>query len=81
MAIIVTPHCFRTKRQPWPHCGFAVVTRSSGTQEFVGGMLRPRRRQLIATRGPNRNYNRILKNVFKGAAAAALIKPNPLKDS
>ena len=80
MAIIVTPHRFRTKRQLWPYCGLAVITRSSGTHEFTDGVLRPRRRQLIATRGLNRNYNRILKNVFKGAAAAALIRPNPLKD-
>lgn len=80
IAMIVTPHRFRTKRQLWPYCGLAVVTRSSGTHEFANGVLRPRRRQLIATRGLNRNYNRVLKNVFKGAAAAALIKANPLKE-
>jgi len=80
LAIIVTPHRFRTKRQLWPYCGLAVVTRSSGEKEFADGVLRRRRRHMSATRGLNRNYNRILKNVFKGAAAAALIKPNPLKD-
>lgn len=80
LAIIVTPHRFRTKRQLWPYCGLAVVSRSSGEQEFAGGVLRRRRRHLAATRGLNRNHNPVLKNVFKGAAAAALIKPNPLKD-
>lgn len=80
LAMIVTPHRFRTKRQLWPYCGLAVVTRSSGEQEFADGLLRRRRHHLLATRGLNRNYNRILKNVFKAAAVAALIKPNPLKD-
>ncbi len=80
LAIIVTPYRFRTKRQLWPYCGLAVVTRSSGEKEFADGVLRRRRRHLSATRGLNRNYNRILKNVFKGAAAAALIKQNPLKE-
>ncbi len=79
LAIIVTPHRFRTKRQLWPYCGLAVVSRSSGEQEFADGVLRRRRGHVMATRGLNRNYNRILKNVFKGAAAAALIRPNPLK--
>ena len=80
LAIVVTPHRFRTKRQLWPYCGLAVVTRSSGEQEFVDGALRRRRHHHVATRGLNRSYNRVLKNVFKAAAAAALIKPGPLKD-
>ena len=29
LPIVVTPHRFRTKRQFWAYCGFAVVTRSS----------------------------------------------------
>lgn len=32
------------------------------------------------TRGLNRNHNRVLKNVFKGAANAAAARPGPLKD-
>lgn len=79
LAIIVTPFRFRTKRQLWPYCGLAVVTRSSGEQEFENGVLR-RRRHVIATRGLNRNHNRVLKNVFKGAANAAVLKPGPLHD-
>ncbi len=80
MAIVVTPYRFRTKRQLWPYCGLAVVTRSSGEREFADGVLRRRRKHAPATRGLNRNYNRTMKNVFKGAAAAALIKAGPLKD-
>jgi transposase len=79
LAIVVTPFRFRTKRQLWPYCGLAVVTRTSGEQEFTNGVLR-RRRHLVATRGLNRNHNRMLKNVFKGAANAALLKPGPLHD-
>lgn len=79
LAIVVTPHRFRTKRQFWPYCGLAVVTRSSGERQFVDGVLK-RRRHVVATRGLNRNYNRELKNVFKSAAAAALIKAGPLKE-
>ena len=79
LAVIVTPFRFRTKRQLWPYCGLAVVTRTSGEQEFTNGVLR-RRRHVIATRGLNRNHNRVLKNVFKGAANAAVLKTGPLRD-
>lgn len=32
------------------------------------------------TRGLNKNHNRVLKNVFKGAANAAATRPGPLED-
>jgi hypothetical protein len=32
------------------------------------------------TRGLNRNHNRLLKDVFKGAATAATGRPGPLQD-
>ncbi len=79
MAIMVTPFRFRTKRALWPYAGLAVVTHSSGEQEFVDGKLRRRRRGPL-TRGLNRNHNPQLKAIFKGAANAAAIKPGPLKD-
>jgi len=78
LAIIVTPHRFRTKRNLWPYAGLAVVTRSSGDDEFRGGELR-RRRRAAHTRGLNRNHNPILKSVFKGAATAATVKEGPLQ--
>jgi transposase len=65
-----TPHRFRSKRQLWRYCGFAVVTRSSADQYFDNGELR-RRRKPALTRGLNRNYNRRLKRVFKSAATGA----------
>ncbi|HET6892356.1 MAG TPA: IS110 family transposase [Pyrinomonadaceae bacterium] len=65
-----TPHRFRSKRQFWRYCGFAVVTRSSSDYYFEKGELRKRRKPAL-TRGLNRNYNRRLKRVFKSAATGA----------
>jgi len=79
LAIIATPFRFRGKRHLWPYVGLAVVTRTSSEQEFVEGKLRRRKRAPL-TRGLNRNHNRVLKNVFKGAANAAAAKAGPLKD-
>lgn len=79
LAIMATPHRFRTKRNLWPYAGLAVVTRSSADQEFAEGRLR-RRRRPPRTRGLNRNHNPILKSIFKGAATAAAVKPGPFKD-
>jgi transposase len=64
-----TPHRFRTKRQFWTYCGFAVVTRSSSDHYFEKGELHKRRKPAL-TRGLNRNYNRRLKRVFKTAATS-----------
>jgi transposase len=64
-----TPHRFRTKRQFWSYCGFAVVTRSSSDHYFEKGELRKSRKPAL-TRGLNRNYNRRLKKVFKAAATS-----------
>jgi transposase len=79
LALIATPHRFRTKRQLWMYVGFAVVTRSSADQELVDGTFRRRKRRPL-TRGLNRNHNPLLKSVFKGAANAAAGKAGPLKD-
>jgi transposase len=79
LAIMRTPHRFRTKRNLWPYVGLAVVTRSSADQDIVDGRLRKRKRPPL-TRGLNRNHNPILKAVFKGAANAATARPGPLRD-
>jgi transposase len=39
-----------------------------------------RRRRAPLTRGLNRNHNRVLKDVFKGAATAATTRPGPLQE-
>ena len=78
LATMQTPWRFRTKRNLWAYAGLAVVTRTSAEFALVAG--RPVRRQRPPlTRGLNRNHNRILKNVFKGAALAATGRPGPLQ--
>ena len=79
LAIMRTPHRFRTKRNLWPYAGLAVVTRSSADQEFKDGRLQ-RRKRAPMTRGLNRNHNPILKSVFKGAATSATTRPGPLRE-
>jgi transposase len=71
ISAIGSPFRFRTKRQLWAYCGFAVVTRSSADYEY-GASGFGRRPTSTQTRGLNREFNRRLKRVFKGAALEAL---------
>jgi transposase len=70
LAVVGSPHRFRSKRQFWPYVGLAVVTRSTADQVVVNGVLQ-RSRRPVATRGLNRNHNHLLKRVFKMAATSA----------
>ncbi|HET8625087.1 MAG TPA: transposase [Gemmatimonadales bacterium] len=79
VATLGTPWRFRTKRQLWACAGLAVVTHSSADYLVVGGRVVRRRRE-PRTRGLNRNHNRIVKDVFKGAATAATARPGVLQD-
>lgn len=79
LATMKTPWRFRTKRNLWAYAGLAVVTQSSGDHEFIRGRAVRRRRKPL-TRGLNRNHNRILKGVFKGAAAASTGRPGAFQD-
>lgn len=79
LAIMASPHRFRTKRSIWAYAGLAVVTVSSADHAMVEGRA-VRRRRAPMTRGLNRNHNRVLKDVFKGAANAAAAAPGPLQD-
>lgn len=78
-AIVVTPHRFRSKRQFWAYCGFAIKTESSGDWERQRG--RWVRSRVPKTRGLNRERNPILKDVFKGAAlnVMQMDEAHPLK--
>jgi hypothetical protein len=79
MATMKTPWRFRTKRNLWGYAGLAVVTETSAEYAYAHG--RPvRRRRKPLTRGPNKNYNRFLKNVLKSASAAATGRPGPFRD-
>ena len=70
LAVVSSPHRFRSKRQFWTYVGLAVVTRTTADHEVVNGVLRRSRRPL-STRGLNRNHNHLLKRVFKNAATGA----------
>jgi transposase len=70
IAVVGTPHRFRSKHQFWTYVGLAVVTRSTADHEVVAGLLR-RSQRPVSTRGLNRNHNHLLKRVFKNAATSA----------
>jgi transposase len=79
LATVQTPWRFRTKRQLWAYAGLAVVTRTTAEYELAQG--RPvRRRRAPMTRGLNRNHNRFVKAVFKGAAQTASGKRGPFQE-
>jgi transposase len=71
MAVVVTPHRFRKRSQFWAYCGLAIVMRSTSDWMQVpdGSWVKVKKQQ---TRGLNRNHNRILKDVFKGAATTVI---------
>jgi len=79
VALLQTPHRFRTKRQLWAYSGFAVETHDSGEYRWVRGKLQ-RNRERITVRGLNDNHNHDLKNLFKAAAISASTRPGPLQD-
>ncbi len=79
VALLPTPHRFRTKRQWWAYSGFAVETPDRGEYRYGKGKLQ-RNREPITVRGLSDNYNRDLKNLFKGAAISASTRPGPLPD-
>jgi transposase len=79
IAAVSSPHRFRTKRQFWPYCGLAVVIHSSGDYEWDGDRVK-RRKKPVQTRGLNKNYNRTLKAVFKGAALTAIATNREFKE-
>ena len=79
VALIQTPHRFRTKRQFWSYIGLALKTYGSGEYRFVGGQLK-RSKKSLAIRGLNLNHNHDLKNIFKGAATWAAATSGPFQN-
>ena len=79
VALLQTPHRFRTKRQLWAYSGFAVEVHDSGEYRWVRGKLQ-RNRERITVRGLNNNHNKDVKNLFKSAAISASTRPGPLHD-
>jgi transposase len=79
VALLQTPHRFRTKRQLWAYSGFAVETHDSGEYRYVRGKLR-RNRERMTVRGLSDHHNHDLKNLFKSAAISESTRPGPLRD-
>jgi transposase len=78
IAILQTPHRFRTKRQLWTYSGFGIETHSSADHHYVDGQLQ--RKKPISLRGLNQNHNHDLKNLFKSAATLATAKTGPFQE-
>ena len=79
LALMQTPHRFRSKRQLWTYRGLGIETRDSAQYRFVRGELqRAKKPQQI--RGLNRNHNHEMKDIFKGAATRASCGVGPLRD-
>ena len=79
VALIQTPHRFRTKRQLWAYSGLALETRISGEYRYVEGQVR-RSKKLLSIRGLNKDHNHDLKGLFKGAATMASVRPGPFQN-
>jgi hypothetical protein len=79
IALMQTPHRFRTKRQLWAYCGLALKTSTSGEYRIVEGQLK-RSKKFLAIRGLNQNHNHDLKDIFKGAATRAAAVPGPFQE-
>jgi transposase len=76
MAILQTPHRFRTKRVLWKYSGFGVVTQTSADHRYVNGRLQ-RSKKPAFVRGLDPAHNHRLKDVFKSAAIQASTKKGP----
>lgn len=77
IAIIGSPHRFRTRRHLWPYAGLAVVRHSSADHVVVDQHIRRRSRPPM-TRGLNNNSNRDLKKVLKAIAVDLSHSDTPL---
>jgi len=79
VALIQTPHRFRSKRQLWTYSGLGLETRDSGEYHYVRGQVQRRKKQ-ATIRGLNKDYNHDLKGLFKGAATRASVQPGPFQE-
>ena len=79
VALIQTPHRFRTKRQLWTYSGLAIETRDSAQYRYVAGQLQ-RSKKPQQLRGLNENHNHDMKAIFKSAAAMASSREGPFQD-
>ncbi len=79
IALIQTPHRFRTKRQLWTYSGLGLETHDSAQYRVVEGQLQ-RSKKPVTLRGLNQDHNHDLKDIFKGAATRASSSRGPFHD-
>ena len=79
MAIVQTPHRFRTKRVLWKYSGWGVVTHTSADHRYVQGQLE-RSKKPVSVRGLDPDHNHHLKELFKSAALQASTAPGPFQE-
>ncbi len=79
IALMQTPHRFRSKRQLWTYSGLGIETHDSAQYRFVRGQLH-RSKKPQQLRGLNRNHNHEMKEIFKSAATRASCGRGPFHD-
>ena len=79
IAVMQTPHRFRTKRHLWTYSGLALETYNSAQYRVAEGELQ-RSKKPATIRGSNKDYNNDLKDIFKGAAMRASTAAGPIRD-
>jgi transposase len=79
IALMQTPHRFRTKRQLWTYSGLGLETHDSAQYRADEGQLQ-RSRKPATVRGLNKDHNHDLKDIFKGAATRVSGSRGPLRD-
>jgi transposase len=80
VALMQTPHRFRSKRQLWTYSGLAVDTHDSAQYRFVDGQVQ-RSKKPQQVRGLNQNHNHAMKEIFKSAALSASGRAGPFRNS
>src|SRR3984893_15193186 len=79
IALMQTPHRFRSKRQLWTYSGLGIETHDSAQFRFVSGQLQ-RSKKPQQLRSLNRNHNHEMKEIFKSAATRASCGRGPFHD-
>src|SRR6202047_1876904 len=79
IALMQTPHRFRSKRQLWTYSGLGVETHDSAQHRYVDGQLQ-RSKKPQQVRGLNQNHNHEMKEIFKSTATSASRCAGPLCD-
>jgi transposase len=79
VALMQTPHRFRSKRQLWTYSGLGIETHDSAQYRYVGGQLQ-RSNKPQQLRGLNQNHNHEMKEIFKSTATRASCSTGPFRD-